>query len=81
MGFSDVDAVPVAQTLELGAAQLAGEPVPLKLVKFSNVTVLSVFVESNQGGCDTTVVSKVALAGSAGDTFNVAEIKKVEEGK
>jgi hypothetical protein len=25
-------------------------------------------------------VTKIALMGSAGDTFNVAEIKKVEEG-
>lgn len=39
--------MPCAQELELTAAQLAkGDPIPLKLVKFNNVDVLS-------GGCCT----------------------------
>lgn len=107
--------------LDLGEKELAGEPVPLKLVKFTNVralavvsvvgwwvlapggchqqwagflmcspffprcyarlqvTVLSVFVESNQGGEETSVLQKIVVSGLPADTFNVAEIKKVEE--
>ncbi|GBF93167.1 hypothetical protein Rsub_05898 [Raphidocelis subcapitata] len=82
MGFSDVDSVPAAHSVELTAAQIeAGEPVVLKLAKFGNVTQISVFVEDNQDGGETTRVSKIALAGWAGEVFNVAEIKKQEEGQ
>lgn len=82
MGFSDTSSVPCAQELELTAAQLAkGDPIPLKLVKFNNVDVLSVFIADNQGGEDTTRVTKLALMGTAGEVFNVAEIKKQGEGQ
>lgn len=81
MGFSDVDSVPAAHAVVLSKEQVeAGEPIVLRLAKFANVTMLSVFVESNQGDEDATKVSKVSLSGWAGDTFNVAEIKKQEEG-
>ena len=49
-------------------------PGRLKLVKFTNVTVLNIFIESNQGGEETTKVQKIALFGQTGDLdkFNVA---------
>jgi hypothetical protein len=81
MGFSDVGSVPPAHAVELTPEQLeAGEPIVLRLAKFSSVSLLTVFVESNQGGGDVTKVSKVAVAGWAGEVFNVAEIKKTEDG-
>ncbi|GFR46748.1 hypothetical protein Agub_g8373 [Astrephomene gubernaculifera] len=80
MGFSDVSSVPCAQQLDLSPAQVAqGATLPLKLVKFTNVEVLSVFIESNQGDEEVTQLTKLALLGAAGEVFNVAEIKKVEE--
>ncbi|KAG1676058.1 hypothetical protein FOA52_014923 [Chlamydomonas sp. UWO 241] len=82
-GFSDAEgSVPAAQEFDLTPAQLAGEAIPLKFVKFQSVTQLSVFIESNQGGEETTKVTKIALMGQTGegDKFNVAEIKKVEDG-
>ncbi|GLC46093.1 hypothetical protein PLESTB_001033500 [Pleodorina starrii] len=82
LGFSDTSSVPSAQEFELTPAQLAkGDPLPLKVVKFNQVDVLSVFIEDNQGGEETTKLCKIALFGTAGDTFNVAEIKKVGEEK
>ena len=48
-------------------------------LQFNSVTTLSILVESNQGDEDTTKVFKIALGGTAFDSFNVAEIKKVEE--
>ncbi|KAI8470651.1 MAG: PITH domain-containing protein [Monoraphidium minutum] len=82
MGFSDVDSVPAALSVSLsGAGSEEGETVVLKLAKFSNVTQISLFVESNQGDEETTKVSKIGLSGWAGETFNVAEIKKQEEGQ
>ena len=41
--------------------------------------MLTVFIESNQGDEETTIVQKVAVFGSGGDTFNVAEIKDVSK--
>lgn len=79
MGFSDTDTVPCAQEFTLTTTQLSGDqPIPLKYVKFQNVTVLSFFVESNQGGSETTKLFKLAFFGSTGETMNVAEIKKQE---
>jgi hypothetical protein len=79
MGFSDVDSARVAQSVELTAAQVAGEAIPLKFVKFQNVTILSIFVESNMGDEDTTRICKIALTGQSGESMNVAEIKKQDE--
>ncbi len=41
----------------------------------------AVFIADNQGGEDTTRVTKLALMGTAGEVFNVAEIKKQGEGQ
>lgn len=80
-GFSDVESMPAAQEIDLTEAQLSGETIPLKFVKFQNVNTLSIFIESNQAGEEVTKVQKIALFGQTGelDKFNVAEIKKVDE--
>ena len=41
--------------------------------------VLSIFIVDNQGGEETTVLSRLTLFGTAGDTFDVAAIKKIED--
>jgi hypothetical protein len=51
----------------------------LLLLQFNSVTILSILIDSNQSDADTTKVFKISFAGQAGDTFNVAEIKKQEE--
>lgn len=68
--------MPCAQQLVLTPEQLKGEPVKLQFVKFQSVSLLSIFVESNQGGTDTTKVQKIGLSGTTGETMNVANIKK-----
>eukprot|EP00775_Hariotina_reticulata_P010262 gene10262-10421_t len=79
LGFSDADSVPCAQQLDLTSKELAGEAVVLKLTKFNSVNILSILIDSNQSDTETTKVSKIALSGTAGEVFNVAEIKKQEE--
>lgn len=56
-----------------------GKTLALKPARFTGVDVLSIFVENNQGDEETTVLSRLTLFGSAGDTFDVAQIKKIEE--
>ena len=54
--------------------------VTCRYVKFQTVNHLSIFIEDNQGDEDVTRVGKIQLLGTAGQTMNVAEIKKVEDG-
>ena len=79
LGFAEAEADPAAQEFELSAADVAdGVPVTLRAHTFGRgVTQLAVFVADNQGGAETTQVSAIHLQGAAGETFNVAEIKKV----
>lgn len=67
------------QALTLTEKELAGEVVPLQVVKFSRVNCLTIFVESNQGDEETTVVQKLAVLGTAGDKMDVKEIKDVSK--
>lgn len=46
-----------------------------------HLCIHAVFIADNQGGEDTTRVTKLALMGTAGEVFNVAEIKKQGEGQ
>jgi hypothetical protein len=54
MGFSDADSVPCAEQFTLTPAQLEGEPLTLKPVKFGNVDLLTILVDSNQVGVGGT---------------------------
>ena len=56
----------------------AGAATPLRAAKFSRVTQLAVFVADNQGGGEETRIMSLVLGGGAGDTFDVAAIKKVD---
>lgn len=51
-----------------------------RLAKFQGVNVLTIFIEDNQGDEDVTHVSKVLISGSAGESMNVGDIKKEEQG-
>jgi len=48
-------------------------------LQFNSVNILSILIDSNQSDAETTKVLKIALSGTAGEVFNVAEIKKQEE--
>lgn len=49
------------------------------LLQFNSVTTLHILIESNQGDEETTKLFKINMGGVAFDSFNVAEIKKVED--
>ena len=50
-----------------------------RFVKFQCVHALSVFIEDNQGGGETTRVQKIALLGQPAEKMDVAAIKKAGE--
>ena len=50
-----------------------------RFVKFQTVTHLTIFVEDNQGGEETTRVQRIQVLGLPQDTTDVSKIKKVGE--
>ena len=62
-------------------SMLPCSPLPMlcRLVKFTNVNKLSIFVEDNQEEEEVTRIQKIVLYGSGGQTMNMNEIKKVGE--
>lgn len=50
-----------------------------RFVKFQNVSTLTIFVQDNAEGAETTKIEKIVICGVAGQTFNVSEIKKIED--
>jgi hypothetical protein len=66
------------QTLELSAKQLTSkEPIPLKYVKFQNVSNVQLFVKDNQTGAETTVIHFLGFIGSPVVTTNMSDFKRI----
>ena len=79
LGFSEAESDPATHVFVLSAADAAaGAATALRAAKFSRVTQLAVFVADNQGGGEDTRIMSLVLGGGAGDTFDVAAIKKVD---
>ncbi len=79
IGFSEATDSPGVDNFDLTEAQLTGDVVPLKLVKFNRVNCLTIFIESNQEDEETTIIQKIGIQGSAGETFDVKDFKDVSK--
>eukprot|EP00238_Polyblepharides_amylifera_P002061 CAMPEP_0196586012 /NCGR_PEP_ID=MMETSP1081-20130531/52852_1 /TAXON_ID=36882 /ORGANISM="Pyramimonas amylifera, Strain CCMP720" /LENGTH=169 /DNA_ID=CAMNT_0041907745 /DNA_START=50 /DNA_END=559 /DNA_ORIENTATION=- len=78
LGFSDAADEVAQQEFEFTEEEISsGKPIQLKFVKFQHVRNISIFVESNQGDEETTVINKIQLIGSTVETTNMKELKKV----
>lgn len=67
------------QEIEFTEEMLQGEEVPLRVVKFAKVSVLTIFVESNQGDEETTCIQKISLTGTGGGKMDVSSIKDISK--
>ncbi|KAL4420910.1 hypothetical protein ABPG77_001251 [Micractinium sp. CCAP 211/92] len=79
IGFGEAADAAGVQEFDLSEEEVKGTQLQLKLVKFTKVNVLTIFIESNQGDEDTTIVQKLAIFGSGGDKFDVAAIKDISK--
>mmetsp|Transcript_7805 Transcript_7805/g.18125 ORF Transcript_7805/g.18125 Transcript_7805/m.18125 type:complete len:172 (+) Transcript_7805:26-541(+) len=77
MDFDNATEQPATQVLELTPEQCEGKPIELKFVKFQNVTHMTFFVETNQGGEETSAIQKLAIFGEPFAGTNMNELKKV----
>lgn len=64
LNFGDTDTVPETQLINLSANDLKGTTIPLKFVKFQNVTSITLLVEANQGETDVTFINKITFFGT-----------------
>lgn len=84
LGCSTATHHPRRDFCALISAAAAHHPPPFShawcsLVKFQRINWLTIFVVDNQEGEESTVVEKIALQGSSGESFNVAEIKDISK--
>jgi len=73
MSFDDCEDFCPTQTLTLSSAEAT---IPLQLTKFSNVSSLSVFIETNQGDEEFTQLTSLSLVGVPVHTTNMNDLKK-----
>lgn len=76
--FDQAERMEGIQKIELTNEDLSGDKViPLRFVKFQNVTNLVIFVANNQGGEETSVIEYFKLIGIPLDATNMSDFKRV----
>jgi len=61
----------------MGFEENCKDPVPLRFVKFQNITSLQIFVEEN-GGSDVTQITRLQVVGATGDSMDMKAFKPVK---
>lgn len=78
MDFQSVDSAPATQEITLQTEDIAGDKlIPLRFVKFQNVSSITIFVENNQGGEPTTAIQRLRFIGQTQAATNMNEFKRV----
>lgn len=78
LDFDEAASLEPVQTLTLTTADLAEEKaVALRFVKFQNITKLTLFIQDNHGGTDTTALRKLDIIGGLREASDMAEFKRV----
>ena len=67
LDFDGAENMTSTQDLELTPAQLEGQMIPVKQVKFQSVHNLQLFVKDNQAGTEVTVINQINVIGTAVD--------------
>ena len=76
LSFDDAEGAPAEQEMEL-EAEMLGERIDLRFVKFQSVDRLTLFVASNQGDEESSALSLLKLYGAPIGVTNMAEFKRV----
>ncbi|KAI1314622.1 Thioredoxin-like protein 1 [Mortierella claussenii] len=80
LGFDETDSVQETQSIQLTEQDYEsnGGLIPLRFVKFQNVTSVILFVEDNLGDEETTQIKQLSFIGSPLDSTDMSALKKVE---
>jgi len=77
LDFDGADSMEAAQDVVLTEKQLQGDIIPLKFVKFQNVTNIQFFFKDNQSGGEVTQIDYLSVIGTPIDTTNMKDFKRV----
>ncbi|ELT98129.1 hypothetical protein CAPTEDRAFT_160246 [Capitella teleta] len=78
LDFDSAEGMEPVQKLVLGPEDIEnGNLIPLRYVKFQNVSNITIFVADNQGGEETTQIDYLGFIGTPVGTTNMAEFKRV----
>jgi len=77
LDFDGADSMEAAQDVILTEKQLQGDIIPLKFVKFQNVTNIQFFFKDNQSGGEVTQIDYLSVIGTPIDTTNMKDFKRV----
>jgi hypothetical protein len=75
----DTHAMRTTRTRNLDSSLTALRLCYCRFVKFQNVSSITIFVESNQGGEPTTVIQRLRFIGQAQSATNMNEFKRVRQ--
>ncbi|KAG0354538.1 Thioredoxin-like protein 1 [Gamsiella multidivaricata] len=79
LGFDEAESVQETQTIVLTEKDYEGNGlIPLRFVKFQNVTSVILFIEDNLGDEETTQIKQLVFIGSPLDSTDMTALKKVE---
>ncbi|KAN0062629.1 hypothetical protein ACQY0O_005170 [Thecaphora frezii] len=86
LGFDDASNEEPAQTLELAESDVVAatdgvagsKAIPLRFVKFQDVTSIAIAILSNQGGSESTRIDAIDVFGAASETTNMGDLRKLE---
>ncbi|XP_002157934.1 thioredoxin-like protein 1 [Hydra vulgaris] len=78
IGFDQAESMEGVQHIDLTEEDITGEKlIPLRFVKFQNVTNLVIFFASNQGSEETTVIKYLKIIGSPVESTNMNDFKRI----
>jgi hypothetical protein len=80
IGFDETDSIEATQSLELSKTIYEENAIiPLRFVKFQNITNIALFVQDNLGDEETTIIKGLHFIGSPVETTNIEQLKKMEQ--
>ncbi|ORX60302.1 thioredoxin-domain-containing protein [Hesseltinella vesiculosa] len=78
LGFDDADSIKETQLLELSPKDFEENSiVPLRFVKFQNITSVVLFIVDNQEDEETTALQQLIFIGSPVEATNMGDLKKM----
>lgn len=81
LGFSEAEDVPAAQKIIISESDwdaTGTATIPLRFVKFQNVTSLVLFVVDGVGEGDTVRLDRVRIIGEAGEKRDQGKLEKID---
>jgi hypothetical protein len=80
IGFDETDSIEETQCINLSKTDYEkNDIIPLRFVKFQNITNIALFVKDNLGDEETTIIKELRFIGSPVETTNMEQLKKIEQ--